>query len=152
MVINLRYYRGLVDVFRVSLIERWSVSYAEKNIAREYTDHDLETHYRDGRLVAKRWINRVHYGADVDWSLKSLTSWIGFSCPRHLGDGKATKKIRYVHGMLERKGKYERLTGTAKRHWTNLLTYNKLDCMSLRDLVLRAASELDLAVEHRISG
>lgn len=125
-------------------------SQAEKNTVGRYTSRDLSPVYRDARLIAKRWINRLHPDAEVAWELKELLEFIGFPWPSFLGEGKATKKIRYVREMLGRKGSYDDLTATAKRHWTNLLTYNRIDCLGMRDLVMRAAGELAVAEEHGI--
>lgn len=125
-------------------------SQAEKNTVDRYTSRDLSPFYRDARLIAKRWVNRLHPDAEVAWELKDLLEFIGFPWPRYLGEKKATKKIRYVREMLERKGSFEELTGTAKRHWTNLLTYNMIDCLGMRDLVMRAGAELAVAEEHGI--
>lgn len=125
-------------------------SQAEKNTVDRHTSRNLSPIYRDARLIAKRWVNRLHPEVEVAWELKELLEFIGFPWPRYLGEGKATKKIRYVREMLGRKGSFDELTGTAKRFWTNLLTYNRIDCLGMRDLVMRAAAELAVAEEHGI--
>jgi hypothetical protein len=41
--------------------------------------------------------------------------------------------------MLIKRGRYERLTPTAKGKWTKLLAHNKIDCDGLRALMLLTA-------------
>jgi hypothetical protein len=66
----------------------------------------------------------------------------------HLGNQKSTKRLKAVRDMIRVKKTYEALTPTKKRQWTILLDHNRVDCVGLQALVLRAASELENAQQH----
>jgi hypothetical protein len=139
---------ALVDNFLRELLHRCqredrrlvAFSQHEKNVAALWADVDLTSVYCDGRKVAKRWVNRAGRGAELkEWGLKDLLRFIAFERPTHLGAQQATQRLRYVRTMLIKRGRYERLTPTAKGKWTKLLAHNKIDCDGLRALMLLTA-------------
>jgi hypothetical protein len=117
-------------------------SQAEKNEVLRQTGIELEPHYRDARMIGKRWANKLHPKANLDATLKSLAEFVGWSLPPHLGTGNVTSRLRAVHQGLEARGSFEELTAVQKGKWTKLLGYNRYDCTSMRDLTVRAAAEL----------
>jgi hypothetical protein len=139
---------ALVDNFLRELLHRCqredrrlvAFSQHEKNVAALWADVDLTSVYCDSRKVAKRWVNRAGRGAGLkEWGLKDLLRLISFERPTHLGAQQATQRLRYVRTMLIKRGRYERLTPTAKGKWTKLLAHNKIDCDGLRALMLLTA-------------
>lgn len=116
----------------------------ELNVIEEYTGIDARPIYRDAHKIARRWINRVHDGAVADRTFDQFMGFLGYDKPTHFGDGKATHRLRSVLKGLQARGKesYEDLTRVQKAKWTKLLEYNRVDCLGMRDLMLRAASEI----------
>jgi hypothetical protein len=107
---------------------------------------EVGSKYRDARMIGRRWINSLHPGTVSEWGLADLLSFIGYDVPTHLGKGNAAKRIRDVsNGLAAKHGDYSRLTPVQKAKWTKLLEYNRIDCLGMRDLVLRAASEIAAA-------
>ena len=99
---------------------------------------DLAPWYLDGRRVAKRAWNRAGRPRPEDgWSQHFFKTRLGLERPRHLLPGNATARLRSVRSQLERRGRFEALTRTAKGKWTNLLAYNQLDVRHLAG-ILRA--------------
>lgn len=142
---------GAIDAVAGELVQqsededRRIVGYSqfERQGLEEHGLVELGTRYRDARMIGRRWINRLHPGAVSEWRLVDLLRFIGYDVPRHLGKGNAAKRIRDVSGGLAvKQGDYSRLTGTQKGKWTKLLEYNRIDCLGMRDVVLRAASEI----------
>jgi hypothetical protein len=116
----------------------------ERDLFAKWGGVDLGEHYRDAHKIAKRWKNRLHHGEPIaGWGLKDFLSFIEYEVPSHLGRANTTKRLRAVLEMLPGRGSYEALSSTKKRQWTNLLTYNQHDCRGMRELVLRAARELE---------
>jgi hypothetical protein len=141
---------ALVDNFLRELLHRCrredrrlvAFSQHEKNVATLWADVDLASVYCDGRKVAKRWVNRAGRGAELkEWGLKDLLRFISFERPTYLGAQQATQRLGYVRAMLIKRGRYERLTPTAKGKWTKLLAHNKIDCDGLRALMLLTATD-----------
>lgn len=116
----------------------------EVNKIEEYTEVDVRPIYKDAHKVAKRWINRLHREQVSEWTFDEFMAFMGYSKPPHFGDAKTTHRLRSVLNGLEAKYKetYEDLTPVQKAKWTKLLDYNRIDCLGMRDLVLRAASEI----------
>lgn len=112
----------------------------ELNVIEEYTSIDARPIYRDAHKIARRWINR----AVTDRTFDQFMEFLGYDKPTHFGDGKTTHRLRSVLKGLQARGKgsYEDLTRVQKAKWTKLLQYNRVDCLGMRDLVLRAASEI----------
>jgi hypothetical protein len=110
-----------------------------------YGGLELGLLYRDARMIGRRWINRLHPGDVTEWRLKTLLEYIGYAASPHLGDGVVTTRLRSVlTGLARTQGDYARLTPTQKRKWTNLLQYNRIDCLGMRDLVMRASAEMSV--------
>lgn len=109
----------------------------EKNIFKEFFSIDLEPVYADARLLAKK--NRKLFQgntADVK-SLKSLEDYLralNIGHKNHFGFQKATKKLRYVIDMSTKNENFDDVTPSTKKHWTNLLEYNKIDVVGMRIL------------------
>ncbi len=115
----------------------------EKLVIRQHADVDVSPVYRDARKIARRWINAFHPDADLgERSLLNHLDFIGFERPTHLGSGVQTGRLRDVIAGLEARGSHQRLTAVQKGKWTKILNHNRIDCCGMRDLVLRAASEL----------
>lgn len=116
----------------------------ERDLFAKWGGVDLGEHYRDAHKIAKRWKKKLHRGEHIaGWGLKDFFSFIGYEVPSHLGRTNTTNRLRAVLEMLSKRGSYEALSPTKKRQWTNLLTYNQHDCRGMRELVLRAARELE---------
>lgn len=107
----------------------------EFNIIREYANQDISQYYRDARMIAKKWRNRLYRDSCRCKSLKDYLSFIGFNRPSHLGERKTTSRIKSVKDMLLRRGDYDSLTPTTKAKWTKLLEHNEIDCKGMRALV-----------------
>lgn len=128
-------------------------SQSEKHMIADATAFTADDIYRDAKAIAKRWINRLHPDAKSgwdEWKLRYLLEYMGFPWPSHLGYKKATKKIRTVRDRADGKESYEEIARGGKKHWTNLLYYNRIDTLGMRDLTMRAAAELAVAEEHGI--
>jgi len=108
-----------------------------------YAQTDITDCYRDARMIAKRWVNRLHATEPINGrGLKDFLAFIEFPRGAYLGERKATKRIKAVRDMLRKKGSFEALTPVVKAKWTKLLEHNAIDCRGMRSLVLRAATEL----------
>lgn len=103
---------------------------------------DVRPIYRDAHKIAKRWINRVHGCVMDESAFDQFMEFLGYEKPKHFGDQKVTHRLRGVRNGLQARGTYEDLTAVQKAKWTKLLKYNRVDCLGMRDLVLRAASEI----------
>lgn len=115
----------------------------EKNLFSTYAQIDISERYRDARMIAKKWRNRLYPDIPIDgWDLKAFLKFIGFSRGTYLGHRRSTKRIKAVRDMIRTRGSYEALTSVTKAKWTKLLQHNEIDCRGMRALVVRAAIEL----------
>lgn len=118
----------------------------EKLVIKQYAEIDLTGHYRDARMIAKRWKNKLHHGHPLPgWGLKDFLIFINYARGAHLGEQKSTSRLKAVGDMLAKKQDYQRLTPVAKAKWTKLLEHNQIDCEGMQALVLKAAGELESA-------
>jgi hypothetical protein len=126
--------------------DRVVVAYSqmERQLFSDYAGVELGSHYRDARKIAKYWKNVCHYDEPIAGrGLKDFFDFIGYRVTGNPGKQKTTKRLRALLEMLPRKGSYEALTSTKKWQWTNLLTYNEHDCRGMKELVMRASTELE---------
>ena len=119
-------------------------SRAEVHKIENYTDIDVRPLYRDAHKIGRRWINRLHRSTVDEWTFDQFMEFMGYEKPTHFGHQKVTHRLRGVRNGLRARGTYEELTAVQKAKWTKLLKYNRVDCLGMRDLVLRAASELSV--------
>jgi hypothetical protein len=135
------------DVLRRSEAEdRLIVGYSqlERKLLWDHGGIDVGRRYRDARAIGRRWINRLHRRQVSDWSLTEMLKFIGYDPPRHMAKGLVTKRLRgVIRGLQVNGGDYAGLTPVQKAKWTKLLAYNRVDCLGMRDLTLRAASEIE---------
>ena len=118
----------------------------EKTVIKQYADIDLIGLYRDARMIAKRWKNKLHHDEPIaGWGLKDFLIFINYARGAHLGEQKSTSRLKAVGDMLAKKQDYQRLTPVAKAKWTKLLEHNQIDCEGMQALVLKAAGELESA-------
>ena len=102
---------------------------------------EMSDFYKDARKIAKKWFNKYHYGESINgWGLKDFMEYLKDPMPSYFGHLKATKKLKYVIDMLPQKRSYDELTPAAKKHWTNLLKYNKWDCRAVYKLLSKVKS------------
>ena len=115
----------------------------ERKVLSTFANTDIDEHYRDARMIAKRWTNALYPKASIKGrELKDFLKFIKFPRGAHLGYRKSTKRIRAARDMIVRKGSYEALTAVAKAKWTKLLQHNAIDCRGMQALVRRAAKEM----------
>jgi hypothetical protein len=135
----------MTELVRVARQEhRRIVAYSEHemHVTREFSPVDLEPFYADGRRILKRWWNRLRpFERPREWTLAEFERCAGIERPKHLRCGHATARLRFVRDQLAARGRYEKLTRTAKAKWTKLLAYNELDVRNLRTLVMGAAHD-----------
>ena len=134
----------LVELSQIEQRPIVAYSQHERNVILKFTHMDIGDHYRDARMIANRWKNALHRGEPLGGKgLKAYLAFIGYERGSHLGNRKSTKRIREVRDMIARRGTYDALTPVKKAHWTNLLEHNRIDCDGMRELVIRAAGELE---------
>lgn len=109
-----------------------------------YAQIDIGGHYRDARMIAKRWRITLHLDKPLAGNgLKDFLEFIDFSRRSHLGQRKSTKRIRAVRDGIRAKHSYHALTAVQKAQWTKLLEHNAIDCHGMRALSVLAARELE---------
>ena len=151
----------LVDVIKRLLLEceanhRSLIAFSthELNVIRTYCDIDVTDKYKNALKFVKRWKWRFH--RDIELERKSLDQFLGlpmihYGVPKHLGKGNATKRLKAVIDMLEKRGDFSSLTPVKKAQWTKLLDYNKHDVLGLRALVVHASAEMERKADIRDS-
>ena len=130
---------------RAAREDRLIIGYSqhELQLLMTYGAIDIGARYRDARMTGRRWINRLHRGEVPSWSLLDLLQYMGYEAPTVLANGLVTKRLAAVRrGLQVQGGCYSALTPVQKAKWTKLLRYNRVDCLGMRDLVMRAAAEL----------
>lgn len=112
--------------------------------AMEHFGIDLDPVYLNAHWLGKRWwkdgrtpLGKAKKGQK--FSLDEFVRLLGLEpVPGHLGNQRATKKLKAIRDQCLKKEDYEAVSSGAKRHWTNLLTYNKLDVEHVAKLVRTA--------------
>jgi hypothetical protein len=136
------------------LLVAWSKHELDVIEADKETQAHLEVirrRYRDGKEVAKQW-KRLAF-PDLVFErdrrrgrnrLEQFLELIGYPVSSSHGAGNTGQRIRHLREGLSRcDGDFTRLTRTVKSKWTNLLEHNRHDCVGMRAVVLRAATELE---------
>ena len=104
----------------------------------------------DSKNIARRWKNRFHRDVEFPYvtgqgrnRLSEYMKLVGYSVPPTAGPGNTGKRLRDIRTQLTSKaGDYQKLTGVAKRKWTNLLSHNRHDCLAMRAVSLKAIDQL----------
>jgi hypothetical protein len=108
----------------------------EKTVCSRFAGLDISPHYRDGRKIAKRWINSSRPRAShSEHTLRHFLLIIGEGKPSYLGVRQSTRRLRCVIEMLALRGAYSDLTPVAKGKWTKFLQNNAADCQGLKRLI-----------------
>lgn len=116
----------------------------ELNVIAEYGGVDVGDFYADARKIARRWKAKCYPSAvDSCKTLKEYLEFIEYPRGAHLGLRKTTSRLSAVADMLEKRHEYAELTAVVKAKWTKLLDHNGIDCDGMRELVMRAARELE---------
>ena len=106
----------------------------------------IEKRYENAITPAKRW-RRTYL---PNWKLESnqLKPYFpatGFKPKLRADiDPQPAKWIRHIQEQMSKRGRYGNVTGPAKRHWADLLTYNRDDCEGLRFVWDTARQEVEL--------
>ena len=99
---------------------------------------------------ARVWKNKFH--SDVEFrrerrggrnTLANYRRLIEYPVPSILDRGNVAHRIRAIREQLTTRGCYDALTAAKKRHWTKLLHHNWYDCDGMREVVMRAAADLE---------
>lgn len=116
----------------------------EKQQIERWTHLSVPSGYRDAHKVACRWRNSLYREASTANELHKFLDFIGFERPTYLGYRRATHQLQGVYnGLKSAPGTYEGMTRVQKQKWTKVTERNRIDCVGLRDLTIRAASELN---------
>lgn len=100
--------------------------------------------------IARSWRSKVHPGfritrADQHAAQHTLDQYAALAGYPHLAKlraGQPARWIRHLHAQLQARTHYRRVTKLTKRHWYQLLDYNRHDCDALRHVYERASFEL----------
>jgi hypothetical protein len=109
----------------------------------------LDAAYRNCIPIAKSWKARHHPNVTFEKDVRSgrnrlfrYLALVGYTMPAYLGREQTGQRLSYVLDQLERNGlDYGVLTPVAKRKWHALLEHNKNDCLGLKTLMERIASD-----------
>ncbi len=119
----------------------------ELEVVRRLRDEDpdlvarFERRYVNALAVAKRWANRLHPAEKpAGGELGGYLAMIGYSVPRDAGPGHVGDTIRALRPTL---AAGRPLTARQQERWGQLLSHNRHDCAGMREVCLRATSELD---------
>lgn len=114
----------------------------------------LRQNFRDGKATARRWRSRCHPDVVMPFETRGGANklvryfdLVGFAVPDAYGLGQTAKRIRQVRNGLERRGSFDQLVESQRGAWNGVLLHNAADCIGLREVVARAASELDAVPE-----
>lgn len=142
---------------RVKNQKRSIVAWSQHEIQRideaelsAYLDRIIKEWFRDGKETARRWRTSHH----PDWKLTRdesgrthrLTSYlerIGYEVPEQYAGGRVGETIKQLRCSLAVGRDWNTLSPLRREHWTNLLMHNFHDCNGLREVVQRAAGDLD---------
>lgn len=98
---------------------------------------------RDGKATAKRWSRAcLDDPLDAPHELWRYLVAAEIPVPPHLGYRQTAHRIRDVRSQLLLHERFDELTPVAKGKWTKVVDHNRHDCVDLRTLIVRAASEL----------
>jgi hypothetical protein len=101
----------------------------------------FEKRYANGRALAARWASRVpEVEKPATGDLELYFKLIGFHVPDSAGPGKVGKTVRSLRGSLEA-GRSP--TEAQTQAWHDLLQHNHFDCEGMREVCIRAATELE---------
>jgi hypothetical protein len=106
--------------------------------------------FRNAIQVAKKWLRATRPSVHPPKSrrggryrLAFFLKLIEYRVPTSHGPLLTGRRLNYLRRELAAKGnEFERLTGTSKRKWTNLLKHNWIDCDGMRAIDERAVREL----------
>jgi len=104
----------------------------------------------DCKGIARKWKNRFHRDVEFPYvtgqgrhRLSEYMKLVDYQIPKTAGPGNTGKRLRDIRAQLTNKdGDYQKLTGVAKRKWTNLLSHNRHDCLGMREVSLKAIGRL----------
>jgi len=135
------------------------VTRAEKQDRRvaSWSEHDLEivrsltkepgliarfeARYANGRALAARWATRMPgIEKPATGDLELYFKLIGFNVPESAGPGQVGKTVRSLRGSLEA-GRQP--TEAQAQRWLDLLEHNRFDCEGMREVCIRAATDLE---------
>ena len=129
------------------LVFAWS-THEKTEIKRLGVEH--EPIVENAILVAIDWQKRFHSDAEFSEEprgrrnrLANYRNLIEYNVPSILGRGHVAHRIRAIREQLTNRRCYDALTVAKKRHWTMLLHHNWYDCDGMREVVMRAAADLE---------
>ena len=108
----------------------------------------VSSRHRNAISTATRWLatfrgdvrlERLRFGGKNQ--LAKFVPYVDYKVPRSLTKGSAATWLGHIRDQLEKHGRLRDVTPLAKRHWSMLLDYNRHDCLGLRAVAMRAASE-----------
>lgn len=151
--------RSIADVLaRAHRQDRVIVSWSEHDLSvvLEHVENPrqrrrFEAHYRNARLIARRWANRCLGGAPESGTLATYLDLVGYRRPVEASDGHAADAIRRARRGIEAHGSWDAMRESQQQAWQNLLTHNLHDCYGMRRVCLRAAFGLAGEEGHRSS-
>jgi hypothetical protein len=136
-------------VVRAEHADRRIVSWSQHDleVARTLRGDDpqlvdrFEARYVNALSVAKRWRNKVHGGHKPESGrLTDYMVLIGYPVPEEAAPGHVGETIRVVRRRLEQGLP---LTSTQRARWDRLVEHNRYDCAGMRQICVRATTELD---------
>lgn len=139
-----------IVVRRAERGDRRIVAWSEHdlNVVRTLSDEDpelverFERRYANARAVAQRWANKLHPDErPADGQLAGYLAMIGYEVPSDAGPGHVGETIRALRPTLHGG---RPLTSAQQRRWASLLDHNRHDCAGMREVCVRAASELEV--------
>lgn len=97
----------------------------------------------NARLLLRRWVNKRYPGLDArGWTLKDYMRRFGQRDPRKELKVSVPLALRTVAKRLSEYRSFEAMPRRDQELWHALLRYNRLDCVGLHGLVMRAAHEV----------
>ncbi|MFC1531512.1 hypothetical protein ACFL5T_04645 [Gemmatimonadota bacterium] len=109
--------------------------YRERTSFRNDLNLDISEYYVNAHLIVKDWIKASLATELEGYRLRDALKLVGYE---RVEEGQIqTRRLNDVRIGLRSRGP---LTGTQKGKWTRLLKHNRVDCQSMRDLMLLAAS------------
>ena len=137
------------------LIVAWSqheLLLVQKACQADGLDKTFETHFRDGKATAKRWLRDFHPDQEPPHNAHSgshklahYMDVVGWVVPPEFGAGNVGANLKLLRGALEKGKTWDTFTDSQRHAWHQVVGHNMHDCLGLRDVVTRAAGELDLA-------
>jgi hypothetical protein len=148
-------FSSLAELARADDRRLFAWSTHEQSVVEEYlpdgrTKETILERIVDSHRIARRWKNRfykdVHFPYITGQGRHRLAEYqklINYSLPTTATSGNTGQRLSSIRRQLiTNNSDYSQLTGVTKSKWTKLLSHNKHDCVSMREVAIRAIKDL----------